>query len=508
MRIFPSPTPGRARTRASLAALAALGLLGTGCFAGGSEHSGGKNGDSGRLDLALAFPPVKQMSPFSDDAFLLAKIGAAEPLTRLDEDGEVRPLLAKSWKQAGDEEWELKLRDDVTFHDGTRLTARHVADALNHASDASPKPRSLTGIDLTAEANGKHKVTVKTGKADPILPQRLSAPETAILAPEAYAEDVKSPDPTGAGTGPFELTGLAGKSAKLDAHEKYWGGSPKADGLDVRFVEDDASRVGGLRTGEADIVDAVPIAEAGNISGGKLTEVKVPRTVGMLLNNKRGVFTDPELRAAATGAVRGGPIVKGVYEGKADPVDGLFGPVTEWAEDRPKVEPEAEPGKPKGEKISLATYDDRPELPEAASSVAEDLRKAGFKVDITVKDFATMETDLMEGEYDAVIGTRSYLIETNDPIGYLASDWSCDGSYNIAQFCDKEIDKKISEAAGEAAVERRAKAASEIEADILATQSFVPLAAERARIGVADGVNGVANDPIERSLITRETHKK
>jgi peptide/nickel transport system substrate-binding protein len=48
---------------------------------------------------------------------------------------------------------------------------------------------------------------------------------------------------------------------------------------------------------------------------------------------------------------------------------------------------------------------------------------------------------------------------------------------------------------------------SAIEAQVLATHSFVPLAAERARLGVAEGVSGVAQDPLERIIVTVDTAK-
>lgn len=494
--------PAHTRGLAPLGASLALVLPATGCFTGGDD------GGDGRLDVALAFPPVKQMSPFSDDALLLGKVGVAEPLTRVDDDGELQPLLAEDWNRDGDTTWTLDLRDDVVFHDGTPLEADHVAEALDHASDASPEPRALVGVDLEAEAANDHTVEVDTGSADPILPQRLSAPELAILAPTAYEDDPSVPDPAGAGTGPFELVDVSGEAATLEAHTEYWNGEPRAEGVDVDFVENDAGRVGGLRADEADIIDAVPIAEAESMSEDQLVEVPTPRTVGMLLNNEHGAFTDPDLRAAAAEAVDNGPIAEGVYEGRADAVEGLYGPVGDWAEDGPRAESENSPGDPDGETITLATYGDRPELPEAASAVAEDLRGAGFEVEITVQDFATMETDLMEGAYDAVIGTRSYLVETNDPINYLASDWSCEGSYNLARFCDEEIEGMIADASSETAPDARREAAVEIESAILATDSFVPLVAERARIGVAEGVDGVAENPLERNIVTEQTHKQ
>lgn len=259
---------------AALGAAAVLGVAATGCFSGSTA------GGDDRLAIELAFPPVMQMSPYSDDAALLGRVGAAEPLIALDDNGEPRPLLAEDWEQNDDGAWELALRDDVAFHDGTAMTADHVADALNHAAAASPLPRALAGVELTAEATGDHTVWVDTGEPDPILPQRLSSPELAILAPAAYEDDPAIPDPAGAGTGPYELTEASGTAATLEPHEDYWNGAPRAAGIDVRFVEDAASRVGALRAGEADIVDAVPVAELATITDQNVLEVPLPRTSG------------------------------------------------------------------------------------------------------------------------------------------------------------------------------------------------------------------------------------
>ncbi|PRY02430.1 ABC transporter substrate-binding protein [Allonocardiopsis opalescens] len=497
-----APRPPR-RPAASLGAAAlALAFLASGCFGGPAPD------DSGRLRVGLAFPPVAGMSPYSDDAALLGRMGAVDALTALDAEGLPAPRLAESWEQADDTTWRLELRDDVVFHDGTALTAEHAAAALNHAAAAAPVPRALAGVELTAAAAGEHTLEVTTAEPDPILPQRLSSPELVVLSPAAYAEDPASPDPVGTGTGPFELTGLGGDStATLAAFGEHWAGAPAATGVDVRFIPDAAARAGALRAGEVDVIDSVAVAQLPNITEQEIVEVPLPRLVGLLLNTSDGPFADPGTRAAAAAAVDAAAIVAGIYEGRADTAEGVYGPASPWAAERPEPSPRPEPAEPGGTAITLATYSDRPELPEAASVVAEDLRAAGFEVEVIVREFGALETDMLAGAFDAVIGARSYLLDTGDPIGYLAADWSCEGSYNLARFCDEDVDQAISEAAALTEPAERNAAALEIEARILASAAVVPLANERTRLGVAPGVEGVAEDPYERALITAETRR-
>ncbi|NUS63468.1 MAG: ABC transporter substrate-binding protein, partial [Saccharothrix sp.] len=106
------------------------GLLVSGCFApgGGSSASGSSgSGDGGRLRVALAFPPTQNYSPYGQDAFILSRLGVAEGLTRLDENGAAAPALARSWSSEGDgRSWLFTLRE-ARFHDGGDVTAVAVA---------------------------------------------------------------------------------------------------------------------------------------------------------------------------------------------------------------------------------------------------------------------------------------------------------------------------------------------------------------------------------------------
>ena len=129
-------------------------------------------------------------------------------------------------------------------------------------------------------------VAVTTGTEDPLVPQRLSSPQLSILAAKAY--EGKTVSPVGAGTGPFELTKVNGtSSATLDRYDDYWGGRAKAPGIDVKFVPDGTARAATLRSGEADIVEAVPVSQAALLDKDLVTEVPMPRTNTLYLNTEK-----------------------------------------------------------------------------------------------------------------------------------------------------------------------------------------------------------------------------
>lgn len=491
-----------------LAALVLTPLL-TACFAsqgeGATSSSDGKNGS--RLRVALAFPPAENLSPYGADATLLSRLGVTEGLTALDANGAAAPALAASWRREDDRTWLFTLRE-ATFQDGTEVTPSAVAAALTHATEAKPAPAALSGVTLTAKARGGTGVRVTTAAPDPVLPLRLASPSLAILSPKAYGEKGRV-DPVGTATGPFEVTKVTGSTAAtLDRYDDYWGGLAHAPGVDARFIADGTARANALRTGQVDVAEAIPVAQAATLDKGTRRETATTRTTSLLLNSKAGPFKDPALRAAARAAVDPTALAQGVYEGHADPGVGVYGPAVSWAEGkRSKPTSRARAAKADGTSLTLATYDNRPELPEVAQVLKQQLEKAGFTVKLEVREYSRLESDALAGKFDAFVGARNSLLDAGDPVALLASDYTCDGGYNLALLCDKGVDRAVAEAAKAADPGKRQDAAMTAEAAILGTDAVVPLVHQRVITGVATSVRGVLLDPYERTLVGAGTRR-
>ncbi|MFM9610369.1 ABC transporter substrate-binding protein [Streptomyces niveiscabiei] len=485
-----------------LVALFALPLL-AGCFASGGGGDDGASGgqDGARLRVALAFPPTEKLSPYGADATILSRLGVTEGLTALDANGAPAPALAQSWKRVDDRTWVFTLRD-ATFQDGTPVTPAAVSGSLGHAAQAKPAPTALTGVTLSAKAEGATGVRITTTVADPVLPLRLASSSLAILAPKAYGAQGAA-NPVGTATGPFEITKVSGTTAAtLNRFDDYWGGRAQASGIDARFIADGTARANALRTGEVDIAEAIPVAQAATLDAATRKETATTRTTSLLLNSRTGTFKDPALRAAARAAVDTSTLAKGVYEGHADAGTGIYGPAVTWAAGK-RTEPtgRATPGKPNGAAVTLATYDNRPELPEAAQVLKQQLEKAGFKVTLEVREYSRLESDALAGKFDAFVQARNTLLDTGDPVAVLASDYTCDGGFNIAQLCDKKVDQAVAAAQGIADTGKRQDAAMAAEAAILGTDAVVPLVHQRVITGVGAKVRGVLLDPYERTLV-------
>lgn len=490
----------------------------TGCFSSGSPESAPATGTAGaegdeRVSIAMLQPPRSGLTPLSDDAFKLSRWSTAETLVVLDELGEAQPSLASEWEQTAPTEWTFTIREGIRFHDGTPLTAEDVARSLTAAATASPTPRILDGVELTAVASDEMTVIVTTAVADPLVPQRMSSPQLSILAGSAYEGDAV--DPVGTGTGPFVLTTVDGTSgATLDRNEDYWGDTAAAAGIDVQFVPDGTARAAALRTGTADVVEAIPVSQVAQIDEDLVFEVPMPRTNTLYLNTESGPFADPAVRAAAREAIDRARIVSNVYEGRADVAEGLLGPALPWAaEERDDdyqtiLEDRPEAATVDGVRISLGTFTDRAELPEVAVQLEQQLEAAGFTVEQDVREYQFIEADALDGAFDAFILSRATVLDSGDPVAYMYSDFACEGSFNIAQFCDPAVDEALKAAAALPAGPERREAIIAAEAEILARDAAIPMLHERVIQGEAAGVDGAARDPRERTLVTGDTRVK
>jgi peptide/nickel transport system substrate-binding protein len=244
----------------------------------------------------------------------------ADSLTDQDPDtGEIVPWLATSWTVNADaSEYTFKLRDGVTFSDGTKLDAAAVKTSFDGlvALGAS----SLLGVVYMAgykETTVVDDATVKVAFKGPNA-QFLQASSTttlAILAPATYR---KTPEERSAGaviaSGPFVLQSYqAAQSAKLVRRKDYkWPsklvknqGAAYLDAIEVSYIPEDSVRVGNLTSGDIDVAwPREPITSADQklitSSGAKIQKRALPGISNVLVPNVSAgkILSDARVRTA------------------------------------------------------------------------------------------------------------------------------------------------------------------------------------------------------------------
>src|SRR5208337_4047713 len=167
-----------------------------------------------------------------------------DTLVTTDENGTIQPWLATSWQssqgnQPGNQRWQLRIRRDVKFHDGTPLSAEVAAASLRAANPT---------WNVRAEGDS---VVIEPGGPDPELLAELALPRNAIVK--------RNPDSTPSGTGPFHVVDWQpGKKLTLAPDEDCWRGRPLLDSIEIEMGKSFREQMTALELGKASLVEASP----------------------------------------------------------------------------------------------------------------------------------------------------------------------------------------------------------------------------------------------------------
>lgn len=504
---------------AAVGMVAVLALTGCG-FSAPSNPASQAVDTSQRIVVDNFRAPIAGWGLETDSAYVLSLAGCLETLTKYDyAQGKVVPSLATEWKQVSPLEWDFTLRDGVKFQDGTPLTADAATAALQHVLDAKAPARAFNPKVITSiKATDAHTVRVTTPTESPLVPYRLASVNTGILAPAAYKTE--NINPFGHCTGPFKPVSEQPKqSLTLDRNENYWGGPVQLAGAEIRFITNGATRAAQVQTGEADIALSMPASSVPALqaaSGVKVLKADSPRTATLYMNNGREPFNNVDFRKAVRSALDLDSLAASVYEGAALPSTGPFAPTEPWApagSKSPRQDLQAAKslltaaGYTAKRPLEIIAIVERAEFADVATVIQQNLKDLGIPVTIQTKEYASVEPDLLAGNYDMVLSQRNRLIDIADPIGFLTADYTCGGTYNLSHFCNGEYDKIIGQAAQTNNPEERYRLYAQA-GTILDSQAVNAwLVNEQATDAVRTNVHSYVQDPLSRYVLTAQTAK-
>lgn len=292
--------------RSALRTLAASGLWPWGTGASAWVRAP----DRSKVVLCLSLEPTG-LDPTRSPAASTAQVvhgNVFEGLTRIDERGNVQPLLAESWQvDALQQHWTFTLHRGVRFHDGRWLDASVVRFAFERAQAPSATNKSRKALfDNIARIDTPtpHTVVLHLHHPDGLLPFRLGESAAVVLHPESAALASHYP----VGTGPYRLREWRkGWGVVLEAFPGHREASrvqiPQAQ---FRFLNDPDQQIAAVRAGEVDLLfnTATQTLHALRAQGPYQLAVGTSSGKGMLaLNHRRKPLNDLRVRRAITHAI-------------------------------------------------------------------------------------------------------------------------------------------------------------------------------------------------------------
>ncbi len=248
--------------------------------------------------------------------------------------GNFVPGLAESWEVSDDGLiWTFKIREGVTFHDGTPCTAEDVAWSLNWTIENEIETFSFYLVNF-AEIVALDPTTLQVTLSDPvgnmeyllmyvwILPQ-------SVWGEMTYDEIMEFEDlAAGIGTGPYKLVDWAeGEYLIMEANKDYWRTTPVIDRIVYHEYSTEDLMVQALQAGEVDAVEDVPGPAIQALEGVENVELAVmdSTVIDELIINSHENGTqpaslwDPAVRLAIAYGIDKQQIVNVAYLGYADP---------------------------------------------------------------------------------------------------------------------------------------------------------------------------------------------
>ncbi len=225
----------------------------------------------------------------------------------------------------------MKVRDGVTWHDGSPFTAEDVAWSLTRAADeATGNPIQFiwsTLANIKAEGN---MVTADVARFEPTIFKWMYF-LTGYVLPKAYYERVGAEGFEAApiGTGPYMVEKFERNAfIRLKANANYWGGKPDFETVTIKFVTDSASRVAEIESGNAHVTLEMPYEEFDRLKASQgLSGTASPISdIGMIFLNDIDVMLDKNVRLAAHYAIDKKLIIDRLLLGYGVPLNTLQTP--------------------------------------------------------------------------------------------------------------------------------------------------------------------------------------
>lgn len=268
-----------------------------------------------------------------------------ETLVSFGADGSFQPSLATEWSVADDRlTWTFRLREGVTFHDGSAFNAEDVVFSIERVStiENSPAPFAQRVANVASiTALDDYTVEVVTTNPAPSLLNDLGT--IYIVSNEIGAEapsDQFGFGEAAIGTGPYRFVSYApGDRVVIARNDDYWGEAVDFEQIDIRFISSDASRVASLQAGEVDMIDAVPPNDLDRLRALDAVEVIAAasarmvymgfdqggETTPMVTGTEENPFLDRRVREALALAIDREAIVSRIQFDSGEPA-GQFGP--------------------------------------------------------------------------------------------------------------------------------------------------------------------------------------
>lgn len=409
------------------------------------------------------------------------KLMVYNALLKYDASGQLVGDLAETFGFVDDVTYELKIREGVTFHDGSTMTVDDVIFSIQRIQNPDTAASNAQRFSRVAsvEAGDGNVVRLKLSKTDPTLPYVL-ADNNSLIVSKAWIESGVDPKTTMNGTGPFKFVERQpGIVVRLAKNENYFEeGKPYLDGIDYQPMPDDNARVTALRSGSVDFIDYVPYTQMDTISGDSSLVFQSDDQLGfgwVGWNHEMDVVKDVKVRQAFAYGMDRAKMVQIAFAGHGSPITGGFIPEG-WVGHSPDLDGTYNVDYDKAKSLLKEAGYDKVELPMVSTSTysviqrpAEaaqaELQEANIDLKLELQEWLTFRETVQAGTFP-VHGWGTAL-GYNDPDALSPFIESTGSFAKQFRFSDPQIDELMEQGRSTLDTESRNQIYHDVEKRVL-----------------------------------------
>ncbi|MCP4382409.1 MAG: ABC transporter substrate-binding protein [Hyphomicrobiales bacterium] len=398
----------------------------------------------GTLTIARPDEPLT-LDPYipSDNGSIYAIAQICESLVSADATGTgLEPGLAESWDISDDGlTYTFKLRDGVTFSDGSPVTVADAIFSLGKVSDpAAPYGFAFADVASTSETDDG-QLQIVLSKPNAAVLSAMSLFSASVVSKAAYEADPAGFASKPVCTGPFQVESYErGSQLVLVANPNYWrmGEDGKAlpylDQVVLRYVPESNSRVLGLQNGDVDVILAVPLNQAAAIEADGTNTLEVApsyRLDYVYLNHAKPPIDDKRIRVAMNHATNHDAIMQAVFFGYGETPNSFMPKVNFWSDkvnlipyDLDKAKALVEEAGYDGTPIQLMIDAGNAPSRQVATILEQGWGQAGLNVEIIEADVGTAFGYAEKGDYQAYVSYITSDINDSDELASLQADYT------------------------------------------------------------------------------------
>ncbi|MCF7701241.1 ABC transporter substrate-binding protein [Loktanella sp. M215] len=386
-----------------------------------------------------------------------------DKLVDITPDLEIIPMLATEWSWSEDNlTLTMKLRDDVTFQDGTPFDAEAVAYNINRSQTLEESRRksevaSITGTKVVDPTT----IEITVAQPDATLIAQLADRAGMMVSPTAAEAAGADFGNAPVCAGPYSFTErvqqdriVLTKFADYYDADKY-----NFDTVTFLPIVDTTVRLANLRAGDVDMIERLAATDVASVKADDALTMEQATSLGyqgLTVNVANGdkaqnpFGQDKLVRQALSLSIDREAINQVVFEGAFAAGNQPWPPTSPWYDQDipiPARDVEAAKAKLAEAGVESPTVEIQVSTDPVAQQVTQVIQamaaEAGITVNVVAKEFATQLSQQTAGDYEiSQIGWSGRV----DPDGNIHQFVTCEGGINDAKYCNPEVDKLLNDA--------------------------------------------------------------